>query len=126
MTSNDGAVRSVIGGVYAAWGDNDADSFVASYAEDATATLPGSRLVSKRTIHATMTEAFAGPLKGSRCIDEIQHIRFIGDDAAVVFGRSGIVQAGQTEPAGWELTTWALSRQDGRWLVEAYHDCPEK
>lgn len=33
-------MRAVIDGVYAAWADNDADEFVAGYAEAATATLP--------------------------------------------------------------------------------------
>jgi hypothetical protein len=37
---NDGAVRAALDRVYAAWADNDADAFVAPYAENTTA--PGT------------------------------------------------------------------------------------
>jgi uncharacterized protein (TIGR02246 family) len=134
MTSNtitsvqdDSAVRAVLDGIYAAWAANDADAFVAGYADDATATLPGSHLPSREAIRATMAAVFAGQLRGSRAIHEVQGIRMLGPDAAVVISRGAIVMAGQTEPAveTRSLETWVLSRQDGTWRVEAFHNCPE-
>lgn len=126
QTAEDGAVRAVLDHVYAAWAAGDADAFVALYAQDATAVLPGSHLRGRDTIRATMAAAFAGPLKGSRCADEVQSIRYIGAGAAIVISRSGTVLAGEAgPPAGrWVLATWVLSKQDGRWLVEGYHNCP--
>jgi uncharacterized protein (TIGR02246 family) len=135
MTSNnatsvldDSAVRAVLDGVYAAWTDNDADAFVASYAESATAVLPGSYLRNKEAIRATMASVFAGPLKGSRAIHDVQSIRFVGADAAIVISKGAVLLAGQTEPAveSRALETWVLSKQDGNWRVEAFHNCPEK
>jgi hypothetical protein len=47
MTSNgpsvrdDSAVRAVLDDVYAAWAAGDADAFVARYAQNASAVLPG-------------------------------------------------------------------------------------
>lgn len=120
------AVRAVLDGVYAAWADNDADAFVAGYAEDATAILPGTRLPDKDTIRANMREAFPGPLKGYRAVAEVQSIRFVGAEAAVVVGKSAVVLAGQTEPAieSRALETPILSRQDGIWQARAFHNCP--
>jgi uncharacterized protein (TIGR02246 family) len=123
----DSAVRAVLDRVYAAWADNDADAFVASYAADATALLPGSYLRDKEAIRATMAAVFAGPFKGSRGVHEVQSIRFLGAGTAVVISKGGIVLAGETEPRSENraLETWVLSQQDGTWRVNAFHNCPE-
>jgi uncharacterized protein (TIGR02246 family) len=123
---DDSAVRAVLGGILTVWADNDADAFVAWYADDATVVIPGSYLQDKQAIRAGMTAAFAGPLKGSRRVVEVESVRLLADDAAIVIGKSGIVPAGESEtPANrWTLATWVLSDHDGSWLVEAYHDSP--
>jgi uncharacterized protein (TIGR02246 family) len=79
---DESTVRAVLDEVYAAWAANDADAFVAGYAEDATAVLPGSHLPNREAIRATMAAVFAGIL------------------------------AGQTEPAAEtrSVDTWVLSR----------------
>jgi uncharacterized protein (TIGR02246 family) len=80
MTSNgpsvrdDSAVRAVLDDVYAAWAAGDADAFVARYAQNASAVLPGAWLQGREAIRATMADAFAGPLKGSRGVHEVQSV----------------------------------------------------
>jgi uncharacterized protein (TIGR02246 family) len=133
MTSNatsandDDAVAAVLDEVYAAWAAGDADAFVAPYAEHATAVLPGSYLQDKDAIRATMADGFTGPLKGSRGIHQVQSIRFPGADTAIVISKGGIVFAGQTDIAAQtrSVDTWVLSRQDGTWRVEAFHNCAQ-
>lgn len=128
LATDDSAVRNVLDGVYAAWANNNADAFVELYTEDATSALPGSYSNNRDEIRTRMAAGFAGPLKGSRVIDEVQNVRFIGDDAAVVISKSGILMSGETEvPAErWVLASWVLSKQNGKWLIEAYHNCPAK
>jgi uncharacterized protein (TIGR02246 family) len=123
----DRAVRAVLDAIYAAWADNDADAFVAPYAEDATALLPGTYLQSKEAIRATMAAAFTGPLKGSTAIHDVQSIRFLGTGTAIAISKGAVLMAGQTEPAAetGSLETWVLSRHNGSWRVEAFHNCPE-
>jgi uncharacterized protein (TIGR02246 family) len=120
------AVRAVFDAVTHAWADNDADAFVEWYSDAATAILPGYLLRGKAGVRASMAEAFAGPLKGSQRIHAVQSMRLLGDDTAIVISRSGTLFPGEAEPPAdrWAFATWLLSRQDGRWLVEAYHDCP--
>jgi uncharacterized protein (TIGR02246 family) len=127
LTSRDSAVRAVLDGVYTAWADNDADAFVASYAADATVLLPGSYLQGKDTIRGTMAAAFAGPLKGSRGVHEVDSIRFPGVGTAVVISKGGFVLAGEPEPRSENraLDSWVLSEQDGTWRVRAFHSCPQ-
>ncbi|MGX1777337.1 SgcJ/EcaC family oxidoreductase [Nocardia brasiliensis] len=119
-------IRDLIAGIYAAWADNDADRFVVSYADDATATLPGAYLDSKQAVKQTMAELFAGPLRGSRAQYEIDRIRLVGDEAAVVNARSVTLSAGQDAPGEthWNRDTWVLHADSELWLVDAYHSCP--
>ena len=128
LAGQDSAVRAVLDRVYTAWADNDADAFVASYAADATALLPGSYLQSKEAIRATMAAAFAGPLNGSRGVHEVQSVRFSDAETAIVISKGAIVLAGETEPRSENraLETWVLSKQDGTWRVRAFHNCLEK
>ncbi len=120
------AVLAVFDATSEAWAAGDANAFVNWYAEDATVILPGFCLRGRADVRASMGNAFAGPLKGSRRIHAVQNVRFVGDDAAIVITRSATTLPGEAEPPSerWELATWALSRGDGGWLVEAYHSCP--
>jgi uncharacterized protein (TIGR02246 family) len=123
----EGAVRAVLDEVYAAWAENDPDAFVAPYAEDATALLPGSYLQNKNAIRATMADVFAGPLKDSKGIHDVQSIRFIGAGTAIVISKGAILLEGASEPGAEtrSLDTWVLSEHEGTWRVDAFHNCPE-
>jgi uncharacterized protein (TIGR02246 family) len=125
--TTDGGIQEVFDEVSRAWGVGDADKFAEWYAEDATAVLPGSYLQDREAIRAAMAVAFAGPLHGSGRVHAVQKVRFLGDDTAIVITRSSTLSAGGGEPPveRRELATWVLSRQDGRWLIRAYHGCPE-
>jgi uncharacterized protein (TIGR02246 family) len=126
-TEEESAVDTVLETVYAAWADNDADAFVAPYATDATAVHSGTVMDNRDAIRATMAAVFDGPLKGSKGIHDVQRIRFIGADTAIVLSKGAILFAGQTEPAPESRTLdgWVLCKQGGTWRVEAFHNCPE-
>jgi uncharacterized protein (TIGR02246 family) len=127
-TTDESAVRAVLDAVYAAWAENDADAFVAPYAPDATAVHSGTVMADREAIRLTMASGFAGPLEGSRGVHHVQRIRFIGADTAIVLSAGAILFAGQPQPAAETRTLdgWVLSRQDGAWRVEAFHNCPER
>lgn len=133
MTNNDGTVigedatvRGTLDTVYTAWADNDADAFVAEYAHDATAVLPGAYLCNREAIRAAMVASFAGPLKGSKAVHDVQTIRFIGDDMAIVISKGAVVPAERTEPDedSRSLETWVLTKRTGAWRIQAFHNCP--
>ena len=120
-------VREVLKEVYAAWEANDADAFATRYAETASATLPGAYLPGRQAIRDMMATLFAGDLKDSRAVYEVREIRFVTGDVAIVASKGAVLLAGQTEPdaASRALKTWVLSRQDGTWHIQAFHNCPE-
>jgi uncharacterized protein (TIGR02246 family) len=127
MQQDEVAVRAVLDTVYAAWADNDADAFVAPYAPDATAIHSGTVMADRDAIRTVMVAGFQGPLKASRGLHEVQSIRFVGRDTAIVFSKGVIQFAGQAQPAPESRTLdgWVLSKQDGTWRVAAFHNCPE-
>jgi uncharacterized protein (TIGR02246 family) len=111
--------------LYAGWLDGDADAIAACFTEDATSALPGSFRGDRATIRQRMAEGFAGPLKGTRTVDETMSVRHLGDGAAIVVSRSGIIFGEDESPRTWVLATWTLAKQDGKWMIAAYHNCPE-
>jgi uncharacterized protein (TIGR02246 family) len=70
-----------------------------------------------------MASAFAGPLKGSRLIDQPQDVRFLNEDTTIVISEGGIVFPGQNAVPGEGAVraTWVLARRDGSWHVAACH-----
>jgi uncharacterized protein (TIGR02246 family) len=110
-----------------AWASMDAEEFAACYAADATVIGPGIYLRGRDDINASMAGAFAGPLKNSLRPHSAQSLRFLPGGTAVVVTQSATVFPGESEvpPDRQHLVTWILACQDGRWLVEANHICPE-
>lgn len=118
-------VQDTLTRLYQAWADNDADAFAQLYLEDATVVLPGSYHQGTDAVARYMGMGFAGPLKGSRGVDEPLSVRVLGDTAVVV-SRAGILMAGEDSvPADRErYATWVLVRREDRWLVAAYSNTP--
>jgi uncharacterized protein (TIGR02246 family) len=119
-------VRDVLAQVYVAWAAGDADAFATLYADDVTVVMPGVFHRGRTAVRDYMAGAFAGPLKGSRGIDEPKDLRIIDGDTAIVVSEAGILMPGEQQlPADRKrLATWVLSKQDGRWLIAAYTNTP--
>ena len=126
MTQDAQHIQHVLDGVHDAWNAGDADALVANYADQVTIILAGTFFTDKAVVHSEMRKAFAGPLKGSRSTDEILSIRLLGDDAAVVIGRSTFLMPGADGALSGApvLATWTLAKTAGAWRVEAYSAAP--
>lgn len=125
-SSNIKAVRATLDSVYVAWAKNDADEFVARYVKDATAVLPGIYLPDREALREAMAGLFAGPFKGSRAVHEVRKIRFPHSGTAVLISEGAVILAGQTQPdeTSRSIETWVMGTHQGRWLIEAFHNCP--
>jgi len=119
-------VHDVLARLYRAWADADADAFAALYRDDATVVMPGVLHLGRAATREYMAAAFAGPLRGSRGVDDPQNVRIIEGDTAIVVSAAGILMAGEEElPRERErLATWVLTKTDGRWLIAAYTNTP--
>jgi uncharacterized protein (TIGR02246 family) len=120
------AIKNVLADQYKAWAAGDAAAFVADYSEDATVILPGSFRRNRDEVRRSMTDSFATFLKDTKVTDEVESIRFLGDDHAIVISKAGVVFPGATEVPENQFVyaTWVFHRVDGKWLVESYHNSP--
>lgn len=120
------AIKKVLADQYEAWAAGDAAAFVADYAEDATVIMPGAYRRNRDEIRQSMSQSFATFLKDTRVTDEIQSIRFLGDEHAIAVSKAGVLFPGETEVPGdrFVYATWVLRRREGNWLVESYHNSP--
>jgi uncharacterized protein (TIGR02246 family) len=120
------AIKRVLGDLYQAWDAGDADAFVKDYTEDATVVMPGAYRTSREEVRQSMAEGFASYLKGSTNIDQLESIRFLGEDGAVAVSATSLTFPGETEvPAERAVrATWVLEKRGGAWLVAAYHNSP--
>ena len=123
MTDNQ-AVLDVLDSLYRAWSAGDADGIARLYAQDATVILPGVYHSGPDAVRTWFTAGFEGRLKGSRTLDESRAVRFYGDSTAVVTSQGGIILAGEDSVGPLVRATWVLTRDDGQWLIAAYHNCP--
>lgn len=125
---DDTAIHAVLDQVYAAFAANDADAYVTAYADTVSAVMPGTYLPDRTALHTAMRHLFAGPLAGARGTYDIQSIRYLGTEVAVVISRGIVLLANQTEPTEAEpwMDTWVLSRNGDSWQVASFHSCPEQ
>ncbi|MFF3665747.1 SgcJ/EcaC family oxidoreductase [Microtetraspora malaysiensis] len=117
-TGDSARIKQILTDQYKAWAAGDADAFVADYAEDATVVMPGVYRQNRAEIRENMAAGFATFLKDSTVTDEVQDIRFLGEDHAIAISRAGILFAGETEvPADrFVNVTWcSTSAAAGGW-----------
>ena len=124
-TIEDTAVQDLFAGLTAAWDANDADAFAGFYTDDAGVVTGAGAVQGRDEIRAFMAAGFAGRLKGTRSVETLGRVRFVGDEVAIVESVSGFLMPGeQTVRDGVDrLATWVLARDRGGWLVAAYHNC---
>jgi uncharacterized protein (TIGR02246 family) len=124
--TRDAAVLDVLAGHYAAWAAGDAAAMAAFYTSDATVVQPGVYRKDRAEIQASLAEAFAGPWRGSRVVDQTRSIRFITADAAVVITEAGVLLAGQTEVPAERLNigSYVLARGADGWRIAAFQSSP--
>jgi uncharacterized protein (TIGR02246 family) len=120
------AICAVLDQMYDAWAAADADGIAALYTADTQVVARGSLLQGSGAIRDWFADGFAGRLKGSTTLDENRTVRFPAPDTAVVVSTSGVLMPGETSvpPERLMRATWVLARQDGAWLIAAYHNSP--
>ncbi|MEU8107361.1 SgcJ/EcaC family oxidoreductase [Nonomuraea muscovyensis] len=116
------AVRELFADLRDAWDRGDGDAYGACFTEDATyTTFVGTVYHGRADIAAGHQALFGAFLKGTRMYEQIDEIRFLGPDAAVVVGRGEVAKKRPRELG--KVQTYTLVREaDGRWRIAAFHN----
>ncbi|MEV0298700.1 SgcJ/EcaC family oxidoreductase [Nocardia sp. NPDC050710] len=118
-------IGELIGRATQAWADNDAAAYAAEFAEDSDyVAFDGTLLRGRKANRELHAGLFDGVLFGTRLEGEIESIRFVTDDIAVVHGTGAVVFAWQREASKGRRSrnTWVLHRTAGGWEVTAFHN----
>jgi uncharacterized protein (TIGR02246 family) len=120
------AVVEVPERIVTAWAKHDADAFAAVFTEDGSMILPGLYRQGRDDIRSFMTEAFAGPYKGTQVTGRPLDMRFFGD-TAVITTKGGVLGPGEKDvaPERSIRASWVVVKQGGQWLLAAYQNSPE-
>jgi uncharacterized protein (TIGR02246 family) len=117
-------IRALVDGMFDAWGRGDAAAYHADFTDDADyVSFDGSRRGKADSIssHANL---FPTVLYGSRLVGEVESVRFLTPDVAVVHLLGSIVEGWRQQPLRRRLSrqTMVVVRRDGQWQVTAFHN----
>ncbi|MCE7079479.1 SgcJ/EcaC family oxidoreductase [Streptomyces sp. ST2-7A] len=112
--------------VMAAWADHDAETFSEIFAETGTMILPGVHLKGREAIKTFLTEAFAGPYKGTRVTGTPIDVRFFTPVSGLFITRGGVLAPGEEEPSRERAVhaCWVVVKEGGEWRLASYQNSP--
>ncbi len=109
-----------------AWANHDPDAFARVFAKNTKVVIAGHYLKNRDEVRAYISEAFSGPVKGTRVIMDPVSAEFMSADTGLVMTEGGILLPGETSVAAERAIrgTWVLAMEDGEWRIRAYHSSP--
>ena len=119
------AVRDLVRQLLDAWGRGDGDAYGALFTEDADyVAFDGSNRRGTRAIAGEHQQLFDTWLKGTRLVGQIDSLRFLGPDVALLRTTGGTIFPGQKDARGRRpsiQTLVAVRRPEG-WRFAAFHN----
>ncbi|WP_039794417.1 SgcJ/EcaC family oxidoreductase [Nocardia araoensis] len=90
--TDDLALRSLFDNLMQAWTDNDAAAYAALFTDDSDyVSYDGTRATGRSEHQANHDKLFRGVLAGSALVGELESIRFVSPDAAIVHGTASVL-----------------------------------
>lgn len=123
LATDEAEIRALLQRLSEAWGD--ADAFAAVFTEDAEyITFDGSMVKGRVAIAESHRPLFEGIMRGSRLAGKPPTVRFLTPDVALVHGKGAVIQRWQKQPRrrAVSVQTNVVVKQDGRWLIAAFHN----
>jgi uncharacterized protein (TIGR02246 family) len=120
--AEEAAIRAIPMHMIEAWNAGDAAAFAAAFSDTADfVAFEGTHLKGRRAIVEFHQPLFDTQLKGTRLEGDVQFVRFLTPDVAVMHARCGVILAGRDRPiASRESMQLFVAQRNARaWRVEA-------
>jgi uncharacterized protein (TIGR02246 family) len=117
-------IRALVSRMFDGWGRGDAAAYHADFTDDADyVSFDGARR-GRADSEQSHRDLFRTVLYGSRLVGEVESVRFVTPDVAVVHLTGSVAFAWQQRLKRRRLSrqTMVVVRRDGRWLVTAFHN----
>ncbi|AIE87685.1 hypothetical protein OP10G_4317 [Fimbriimonas ginsengisoli Gsoil 348] len=120
VNKDEASVKAILGRLEKAWTSGDAKAWSEAFAKDADFTVwSGLRVHGREAIRAGHEGIFKGPYKGTVLKFEIDSLRWVRPDVAVVLTK-GDTPGGK---AGEQMKqTFVISKHGKSWLVDAFQN----
>jgi len=122
---DEAAVRSLYTQLMEGWNAGSGAAFAAPFAEDGDlVAFDGTHFKGRQAIIDFQQPLFDRWLKGTRLVGEVQSVRFLNPDIAVMHAIGGTLMRGKLkpDPARDSIQTLVAVRSEGTWQLAAFQN----
>jgi len=124
-SADERAIRDLFRRLLDDWARGDGNAYGSRFTEGADyVAFDGTHTRGRAGISASHQQLFDKYLKGSRLTGEIESVKFLGPDTALVHATGNTVMRGKTEPSPERVSiqTLVAVRHEGEWRFAAFHN----
>jgi uncharacterized protein (TIGR02246 family) len=124
-TDDEVIIRNLCQSLLQSWGDGDGHAYAAHFTEDSDYIAFDGTYYKGREENAIAHQyLFDTWLKGTRLAGQVERIRFLKSDVAIVHLTGGMVMTpGSMQAKRPSIQTLVAVKQDGIWQFTAFHNC---
>jgi uncharacterized protein (TIGR02246 family) len=123
--ADEAAVRGLYQQLMDGWNRGSGDAFGAVFTEDGDlVAFDGTHFVGRKEIAPFHQQLFDKWMKGTRLVGQVNYVRFLSPDVAMMHAVGGTVMPGKTEPSPERdsIQTLVATRQGGEWRLTAFQN----
>jgi uncharacterized protein (TIGR02246 family) len=121
--ADEAAIRALFAELLAAWGRGDGNAYGVLFTDDADyIAFDGSRTVGGRAIAKAHQTLFDTWLKGTRLTGQVENLRFLGPDVAVLLTTGGTLMPKKQRAVRPSIQTLVAVRHGAGWRFAAFHN----
>ncbi len=123
--ADEAAIRDLFRELRDDWDRGNGESYGSRFTEDGNyVVFDGTHLKGREEIGSSHQQLFDTWLKGSRLLAQIENLRFLSPEVALLLATGAALQAGQTEPSpeAVSIQTMVAVKREGVWLFAAFQN----
>jgi len=116
-------IQSLLALHYQAWCEGNGAAYAAGFAENADfISFDGTHTIGRGNIDSSHQELFDSFLKNTCLRGYIERIKFVNEDTAIVYVKSGTRFDGKETVQRPSIQTYVAVKQDDAWLFSSFHN----